>query len=147
MEKETNATLVANALKNKGAVAFAPNGDSMWPFIKNHGQTVIVESVKKTPSVFDVILFVRKDGTLVLHRVLAVGYEKLIVCGDSQFNTETIDVNSVIGVMTSFYKRKKAISATNARYLKKVQNWYKRKYLRRLRVKLYFLKKRLGNKG
>lgn len=146
MEKETNATLVANALKTKGAIAFAPNGDSMWPFIKNHGQTVIVERLNESPKVLDVVLFIRNDGSLVLHRVLAVNENLLTLCGDSQFTTETISPDSVIGVMTKFYKGKKVVSARNSKYLKQVEKWYKRKKLRKFRIKLYFFGKRIKAK-
>lgn len=138
MEKLTNATQVANALQNKGAVAFAPNGNSMWPFIKNHKQTVIVERVEEPVELYDVVLFVRKDGSLVLHRVIGLSEKMLTVCGDSLLSLERIRKDRVIGVMTGFYKGKKIVPSRQIKYLKKVKNWYKRKKLRKFKIKCFY---------
>ncbi len=116
----------------------------MWPTLKDRAQSVVVRKKTDRLKQFDVALF-EKDGVIVLHRVLAVldgGYQ---TCGDSQFKCEIVEEQSVFGVMAGFYKDSKFISADNEKYLKFVQNWYKRKNLRRFKVKYFYFTLRVKN--
>lgn len=145
-KNKTNATQLISALNDKGATCVVPNGNSMWPFIKNHKQTVVIEKLKGDLELLDVILFKREDGSLVLHRLIDFKDNLLTVCGDSQLMPERIKTDSVIGIMTGFYKGKKLVSSRNPKYLKKVRRWYKRKNYRKFRIKIYFLVQRIFNK-
>lgn len=132
-----------SVLEQSGVLSFVPNGNSMWPFIKNRSQTVII---KKSTGVFkskDVVFFRREDGSFVLHRVMQVFPEYIIVKGDSQINPEKVDVNNVFGVLDGFYKGKKYIPVTDKKYQKKVDAWCKNTLLTRLRKKLFYFTNRL----
>ena len=72
-----------NLLKN-GILGFVTHGNSMWPLIKNKKTSVIVLNKEERLNVFDVALYLRPDGTHVLHRVLEVKPDGYIVRGDCQ---------------------------------------------------------------
>lgn len=136
----------AQVLLKNGVLSFAPNGNSMWPFIKNRKQTVVIEKPLDTVKKFDVLLYVRPDGSYVLHRVVEILKDGYLMRGDSQNVAEKIDKDCVIGVMTSFFKGKKQILVNDENYVKKVEKWYKDYPLTRLRKKLFSLKNRIKYK-
>ncbi len=133
-----------SVLQKQGILAFVPDGNSMWPFIKNGKQSVIVEIPKNPIKIYDVVFFTRSDGTQILHRVLGFDNDKLVVGGDSQSFTEVINPSDVFGVMTGFYKGKKYFSVEDNSYLKRVKKWCKNGFLTKLRKKLF--NKRIVNK-
>jgi len=132
-------------LERNGMLVFVPGGNSMWPTIKNRRQTVIV--IKKQAGErlkeYDMGLFVRKDNKCVLHRVMELKDDGYIFLGDSCMDTEFVVEDAVLGVVTGFYKGKKLIEVTNPRYIKKVKRWFKRKRLRKVILKLFFITVRI----
>ncbi|MBE7087516.1 MAG: hypothetical protein E7369_04365 [Clostridiales bacterium] len=141
-----NSNSYKTEIEKTGVIGFVPSGNSMWPILKNRGQSVIV--VKKTEKLkkYDAALYIRKDGTTVLHRVMEPTDYGYIICGDSQFTLEKVYEDQVIGVMKGFYQGKKYIECTDKKYVKRVENWYKRKTLRKIRLKFFFLRVRVVNK-
>ena len=75
--------------KNK-VVSFCPSGISMWPFIRNNKNPVVIALKTDRLNMYDVALFVRDNGNVVLHRVIEVTPDGYVVRGDSQFFTETV---------------------------------------------------------
>ncbi len=132
------------ALEKSGEITFIPSGNSMWPTLKDRAQSVVVKKKTDRLKEFDVALF-EKDGIIALHRVIKVldgGYQ---TCGDSQFKCEIVDEDSVFGVMAGFYKGKDYICADDEKYVKSVKNWYKRRNLRRFKVKYFYFTLRVKN--
>ena len=72
-------------LEKNGILAFVPGGNSMWPTLKNRGQSVVVLVKKEKLKRYDVALYLRDNGTFVLHRVIEPTEWGYIICGDSQF--------------------------------------------------------------
>ena len=133
-------------LNNNGVISVIPSGCSMWPFLKNKGQSVIISKIDKPPKKFDVCLFVRKDGTLVLHRVVGKLEDLYLLQGDSQNYVEKVELSNIIGIMEGFYKGKKYIPATDQKYLKKVEKWCKRTKSVQGKIKRFYLKQRIKSK-
>ena len=133
-------------LNKNEVISFVPKGDSMWPILKNKGQSVIVSAKKERLKELDVALYVRGQNTFVLHRVLKVLEDGYLVCGDSQFDLEKVYEEQIFGVMLGFYRGKKYIDCQEEKYVRKVKKLYKHKRIRALRVKFYFFKKRVKNK-
>ena len=125
-------------LESKGVIAFVPSGNSMWPTLKNKGQSVIIERKTDRLNKFDVGFFIRDNGAYVLHRVIEVLPDGYMMIGDSQFNTEKVLENQVFGVMKGFYEGEKFISCDSKKYIKKVEKWFRRKRIRRLRLKFFY---------
>lgn len=130
-------------LLNKGILAFVPRGNSMWPFLKNHKQSVVVVPKKEKLNKFDVGLYQSNDGKYILHRVLESTETGYIMCGDSRFVLESVEEDKVFGVMQGFYKGKTYIDCTDEKYCKKVRKWYKSHTLRKIRIKFYYFRQRI----
>lgn len=134
-------------LDKSGEIAFVPRGNSMWPTLKNRGQSVVVAKKTERLKRFDVALYVRhgKEDSFVLHRVMEQTDGGYIICGDSQFTLERVPEDAVFGVMSGYYKGKKFIPVTDEKYIRRVEKWYKNKKTRKLRLKLFFLRVRIKN--
>ena len=136
-------------LLDKKIIAFVPIGNSMWPTLKNKKQSVIIALKTDRLAYFDVGLYVRSDGTTVLHRVLEVKKDGYVMVGDSQDYREVVKEESVIGVMVGFYRGSKYIDANDQRYLKRTERWLRRKRQRKIKLKIFYTiqkLKRLFNK-
>ncbi len=144
--KDTQSLDYKAKLNENKILAFVPSGNSMWPTLKNKGQSVVVKAKEERLEKYDVALYVRGQKTFVLHRVLEVLEDGYIMCGDSQFVLEKVSEDQIFGKMIGFYRGKKYIDCNDEKYKKQVRNLYKRKTLRKCRVKFFFLKKRIINK-
>ena len=133
-------------LEKNGILAFVPGGNSMWPTLKNRGQSVVVLIKKEKLKRFDVALYLRDNGTFVLHRVMEPTEWGYIICGDSQFTLEKVREDQVFGVMEGFYRGKKYIDCKDKKYIKEVERWFRRKRIRKLRLKWFFFRQRVINK-
>jgi hypothetical protein len=133
-------------LQKKNVIAFVPTGNSMWPTLRGQKQSVIVKLKSDRLSYFDVGLYTRADGTNVLHRVVEVNSKGYVMVGDSQDYLEQVSEDMVYGVMTGFYRGKKYIDANDPKHLKKIEKWYRRKFLRKLRLKCFYTWQKIKRK-
>lgn len=123
-------------------IAFVPKGDSMWPFLKNKKQTVIINKDYSDILEFDVILYSRANGDKILHRVIKVTEKGLICSGDSQFVLEKVNLSQVEGVMVGFYKKDK-YQQVDQNYREKVRKFYKNSNKRKRKIKRFFFTKKV----
>ena len=134
-------------LLNNKTIAFVPSGNSMWPTLKNKGQTVIVVPKTDRLKLYDVAFYERVDHSFVLHRVVEVLPKGYRMCGDSQINTEDIEESAVFGVMAGFYVGDKYIEAGDKKYRRRVSKWYSNKLLRKIILKFFRLGLKLKTKS
>lgn len=132
-------------IDQREVISFVPEGTSMWPIIKGGKNTVIIEKKNRLAKEWDVIFYKRGEKN-VLHRVMEVVDDGYVTSGDSLFFTEKVKEEDVFGVMVGFYKGKKYISSSDPKYIRKVKKFYRRKFLRKLRVKNYLFFYRIKNK-
>ena len=135
-----SASIYKTELQKKKVISVIPTGNSMWPTLKNREQSVIVELKKHRLDRFDVALYQRPNDTVVLHRVMEVKDGGYVMCGDSQFNLEWVDEEQVFAKMIGFYKGRLYVGVNEKKYTKKIEKWYKRKKLRKLRIKCFYLR-------
>ena len=128
----------ATELAKNGAIAFVPSGVSMWPTLKNRGQSVIVTAKKERLKRYDVALYIRAGNKYVLHRVMEAVDGGYIICGDSQFALERVKEEQVIGVMEGFYRGKKFVSVSDEKYKKEVEDWFRKKTRRKIKLKTFY---------
>lgn len=133
-------------LDRSGIVAFVPGGNSMWPTLKNRGQSVIIVAKTGRLNKYDVAFYIRADGSYVLHRVMEVKDYGYITLGDSQVTPEKVKEEQVIGVLSGFYRGKQFIDCKDEKYIKKVEKWFSHKKTRKIRLKLFWLKNAVKNK-
>lgn len=82
------------------------HGMSMYPLLINHRDSVYIEPPENLKK-YDVVLFRRQSGQLVLHRILKIDNDKFYICGDNEFSKEIVHKRQIIGKMTEFCRNGK----------------------------------------
>ena len=104
-------------LNNGKMVRFQPQGTSMLPMLRPGVDTVLL---KKAPDMLkknDLPLYIRADGSFVLHRIVGIKNGKYIMCGDNQWKLEyNILPEQILGVTQGFYRGEKYVSSDNFFY-------------------------------
>lgn len=96
-------------------------GTSMTPTLYSDRDLVMLVSPKlKIPKRFDIVLFQRTNGQVVLHRIIKINIDGTIVInGDSQDWTEIIDKNQIISVVSKYVCNGKTVKCDgNIFYIK-----------------------------
>ena len=108
--------LIAEGLSKGGTYRFYPKGRSMLPLIREEKDSVVfskADSISKG----DIVLYRRKNGMFVIHRIVDVS-ETLTMCGDNQFVFEKdILPSQVLAKVSLIYKKDKPLSLDSKRYL------------------------------
>ena len=104
MEKVKTAK---EALDTLGTYTSLTKGVSMWPLLYNQRDTIIV--VKNTDRLkkYDIALFERKNGQLVMHRVTEVHDGYYYIVGDNCISGERVTDDMVLGVLEGFWRKGK----------------------------------------
>ena len=88
-------------LARDGRLIYSNVGDSMWPFIRQGRDLLVIEPPKGRLKRLDVPLYRRDSGQYVLHRVLSVKPDGYVICGDKRWGREYgITDRHIIGVLT-----------------------------------------------
>lgn len=143
-----NSPTIKETIEKHGFYACTPHGYSMWPLLRSTKNPVFIVKPDKRLKKYDVALYIRRDNTHVLHRVLKVCDDSYIMCGDNQWVKETVYDDQVIGVMQSFYTRKgKLVECEKSRKYKiYVRLWCCSLFLRKLALKSFnFVNVKLTN--
>lgn len=148
MQQTVNSTANKDYLEQLNkfkVISFVPKGNSMYPMLKNKGQSVVIRKKENRLEKMDVAFYIRQNGSFVLHRVIEVTSDGYVMCGDSQFYLENVNEEQVVGVMTHFYKGKNLVTADD-KYKRSVNKFYERKLLRKIRVKSFLFIDRVKKK-
>jgi hypothetical protein len=81
------APLIEEQVKSGGYFYLVPKGKSMLPTIDENTDTLVLESPDNLKK-YDVILYKRKSGQFVLHRIVSIKDDSLTLCGDAQTELE-----------------------------------------------------------
>lgn len=133
IEKQT----IEAVLAQKGQYIGPTVGVSMLPMLKSRRDTVVIQAKTERLKPMDVALYKRGDA-YVLHRVLRLTEDGYIIRGDNCYSDEIVPENTVIGVLTEFFRKDKHILVTDKKYLcyaKRRVRYYK---LRRVFVLSYW---------
>lgn len=112
------------------------HGMSMYPLLKNHKDTVYIippDNLKK----YDVVLFRRQSGQLVLHRILKIDGNRFYICGDNEFRKEIVCKNQIIGKMTEFCRNNKNGKVTDLEYKIYSYCWNSSFLIKRILLRIY----------
>ena len=111
---------IEECLQNLGVAIVPIRGTSMWPLLKEgKSQVQVVTKDRKALGKGDIALYRRKDGALVLHRIIIVEKEDtFLVCGDHQWKiVEQIHEDQIIAVVQGFFR--------NGHYVDEKTWWYR----------------------
>lgn len=124
-------------LMHSGFYATTTVGRSMLPLLRERRDSVKLIPAPTTLQSKDVALYLRPDGSLVLHRVLDVRPEGYTMCGDGQVRCEyAVPHAAVLGVMEGYWRDERYIPCTARRY--RFYTWLWCLSLRLRRVLLWF---------
>ncbi len=111
------STSLEEQLKKDGKIIYKVNGTSMYPMLKQNRDLVAVFSVGDGIDCGDVILYKRKkDGALILHRVISVQNDYYILRGDNCSTSETVLPDQVLGKLQYYVHDGKIIQLTDSSY-------------------------------
>ena len=109
--------LIAETVENGGEFTFYPRGRSMLPYLSEGRDAVILSRADELRR-GDVVLYKRKNGAAVLHRIVACRDDCLTLCGDNQFSLETgVPRESIVARMTGIMRggRQRSVSSLPSR--------------------------------
>ena len=115
---ENNKNNIEKLLADGNILKIKPDGYSMYPmFVPGRDEAVIKGAVRGSARRGDVVLYRRKNGMLVLHRLQRRGRDGLYMVGDNQVKTEgPVSEGQVIGILDGFIRNGKYIRADNVLY-------------------------------
>lgn len=123
------------------------SGSSMNPFLISRRDIVwlrLCESADLKPNA--IVLFKRKDGSLVLHRIIKVLADSNIsVKGDAQTWCETVDKKQIIGVVSDIERKGRKRAANSLYWIIINRIWHLLTPFRSIMMRIWFKVRRLRN--
>ena len=116
---------IRQALAKYGKVIQPVNGDSMYPMLDDDKDAVELVPVSGQLQKYDLPLYQRPNGKLVLHRIIAVKKNHYLTCGDNRTKVEKVPKDWILAVATGFYKNGTYVSCQDERYISYVQEKWK----------------------
>lgn len=108
--------VILEVLQSGGEFRLYPKGSSMLPTLREGKDSVLLTAPVELAR-FDMCLYRRRSGQLVLHRLMSDPKGELIFCGDNQLTMERgITRDDVLAVVRGFYRREKRVDVTARTY-------------------------------
>ena len=79
---------IAGLLEQTEPVPLVITGNSMYPFLHHGRDTVYLQNLRQPLKKGDMVLYRRKSGQYILHRIVSVQSRQLTLLGDNQVNPE-----------------------------------------------------------
>lgn len=129
-EIEVVIPLIRECLQAGKSVRFSPKGISMLPMLRQGVDSVVLSPVPEKLRRFDLPLYRRENGKIILHRIVEAG-QTYTCMGDNQFTPERgVRADQMIGLVTAFYRGDTLHSVTEPGYRLYCRVWYHTRYLR-----------------
>lgn len=139
--------VMQEVISKGGKFTFFPSGNSMKPFIRAGKDSVSVVKADE-PDKYDIVLYRRKSGMFVLHRIVEVNDSGYVMCGDNQWTKEYGITDDMIAAKVSEIIRDgKVISCSSKKYMFWVHIWCDLFLLRKLYLKLRSIAKKVLKGG
>ena len=124
--------IIQEVISTGSSFRLYPKGTSMLPSIVE-GQDSVVLSKPEKLQVMDAVLYKRKSGQYVLHRIVSKNKYGYVMCGDNQVNTEKyITPDMIIAKVTGIYKKDAYIDVSLPNYKRKIKKLYRNKSIRKV---------------
>lgn len=109
--------LLSGVLDEGAAVPLVVSGSSMVPFLVHGRDTVYLSKITEPIRQGDVVLYRRKDGELVLHRVFRTGRNGFSMVGDAQQDIESgIMADQLLAVTTAVRRKGKLLTKNSPQW-------------------------------
>ncbi len=125
MNSTSDNSNLKEVLERFGVVSLKPKGVSMLPFIVAGRDTVVLKTPENLPyKKGSCVLFERKDGSFVLHRVKKITESIVITIGDNVAKCDPpLKKEQILAVMEGYYKKGKYVDASSKSYNFWVKVW------------------------
>ena len=132
------AISIEKALEVNGHLVQPVVGDSMLPMLRERKDAVRLVKANGKLKKFDLPLYRRPNGQLVLHRIIKVKRDHYVTCGDNRIEKEKVPFDWIIAVAEGYYKDGTYIPADDEAYLQYVdthcKNLHRRKVIQGVRL-------------
>lgn len=115
--------LLQMQMESAGSAWLTVTGGSMMPMLYHRIDRVLLTPVKEPLKLGDLILYRRRNGAYVLHRIMRARDDRLICCGDNQCRKEQIKPDQVLAVVTAFTRKRKQYTVHERGYRRYVALW------------------------
>lgn len=109
INSEAKRTTLKEELESGRSVTFFTVGCSMQPLLFERQTHVMLSPIKGGVKKRDIVLYIRRNGTHVLHRCIKVCDGYCIMRGDNTYYDERVESDQMIGVVTHIYRKGKMI--------------------------------------
>lgn len=124
--------LIREALAAGRTVTFLPRGTSMLPMLRQGRDSVTLSPLPEKLCKYDLVLYQRKNGQYVLHRIIKAG-ETYTCMGDNQFVKEPgLEYGQMIAVVTAFTRDGKSCSVNSLGHRLYCRFWHFSRTVRHL---------------
>ncbi len=114
-------------LESSGFIVIPIKGVSMNPLLYSYSSQVMIEKLTERPKINDVVLYVRDNGTQVLHRIISFDGDVALIRGDNTYSLERVPLSAIKGVAKSFWRsgneKSHEISVNDRSYKAYVRFW------------------------
>lgn len=133
MKEERNREFgIEKAIQKYGCAVIVPGGNSMLPLLKPDQCSVWIKK-KETYHKYEIVLYRRRDGRFILHRIVGIEKEGFVLCGDNQTEKEKgIRKEQILGAAEQWEENGKTITSGAFGYRLYVFFWCRLFFLRRL---------------
>ena len=132
------ANNIEKILERQGFVISPVKGDSMLPMLDENKDAVKIVPAVNVLEKYDLPLYRRPGGQLVLHRIIEVKKKHYIICGDNRADLERdIAQSDIVGMLEGFYQRDKYISRSDKEFLQYAKKAVRTLPIRRMKVFIY----------
>ena len=134
LQQDELLDLLPQLLAEKAAVPLVITGDSMYPFLKHGRDTVYLQAVQRPLKKGNIVLYRRKNGQYVLHRILLAD-NTLTLLGDNQRVPEPgIEPEQVLAVVSAVRRQEKLLQPGDP-----VWNFYEKVWLCLIPLRPYLM--------
>ncbi len=98
------STTRLDELESSGFIVIPIKGVSMNPLLYSYKSHVLIEKPEGRLGINDVVLYVRDDGTQVLHRIISFDGDIALIRGDNTYSLERVPASNIKGVAKSFWR-------------------------------------------
>lgn len=125
--------VIRKVLAEGGVFPFYPKGTSMEPAIHQGTDQVLLKALPEKLKKYQIILYKRKNGAFVLHRIVRVRKDSVTMRGDNQFYTEAgIKREKMIGMVCGLKTPKGDIDTESISFWLKSAIWVESAAIRRI---------------
>ena len=112
---EAKRTTLKDELCSGRSITYFTVGSSMQPLLFERQTHVMLSPIKDGVKKYDIVLYIRADGTYVLHRCIKVKDGYCIIRGDNTYYLEHVKNETMIGVVTHIYRKGKMIDVKKSK--------------------------------